>query len=61
MNKKRNIVLDFSRIYQATDIQKGDFDYIDCSDIGGTDMYCSTEAENILATYLSRVVYISFT
>lgn len=42
----RNLILDFTGIYQNVNLEGQDIRYIDCRDISGTDMYCTDEAEN---------------
>ena len=42
---KRNLILDFSGVYAKIPKNAQDITYIDCTDIPGTDMYCTKEAE----------------
>jgi arginase family enzyme len=44
--KFMHLILDFTHTYPEQWIEENnDFTYIDCSDISGTDMYCTEEAE----------------
>ena len=38
---KRNLILDFSGVYAKIPKNAQDITYIDCTDIPGTDMYCT--------------------
>ena len=42
---KRNLILYFSGVYAKIPKNAQDITYIDCTDIPGTDMYCTKEAE----------------
>ena len=42
---KRNLILDFSGVYAKKKKNAQNITYIDCTDIPGTDMYCTKEAE----------------
>ena len=45
MIKSQNYILDFTHVYKDEDIEKiGDINWIDCSDIEGCDLYCSSLA-----------------
>ncbi len=47
---KANLVLDFTHTYSREWLgEVSDLQYLDCSDIPGTDMYCSPEAEEELS------------
>lgn len=43
--KERNLILDFTGIYAGVPKDFKEISYIDCTDIEGTDMYCTDEAE----------------
>lgn len=45
-NNYKNLILDFSDIYQ--DEKDKRFEFIDCRDIPGTDMYCTEYAKDVL-------------
>jgi arginase family enzyme len=45
--KLMHLILDFTHTYSKEWIEENkDFTYIDCSDISGTDMYCTEESED---------------
>ena len=43
--KERNLILDFTGVYANVPKDYKEFCYIDCTDIEGTHMYCTDEAE----------------
>ena len=46
MTRSENYILDFTHIYMNTNIEKdSNLLHIDCSDISGSDLYCTKEAE----------------
>ena len=54
--KIQNLILDFSHVYpENIETRMENFRRIDCSDIEGTNMYCTEEAEKELRNRLSRV------
>ena len=53
MEKIQNLLLDFSHTYpEGVEKQAKNLKRIDMSDISGTDMYCSREAEQEIRTRL---------
>ena len=49
-----NLALNFTGIYSKEDVEKGKLIYVDCTDISGTDMYCSKEAEYIIKQRIEK-------
>lgn len=46
MTRSENYILDFTHIYMNKNIEKeSNLLHIDCSDISGSDLYCTKEAE----------------
>lgn len=52
--KNTNLVLDFTGVYAKDTFDFKDFDYIDCTDITGADMYCDKNAEDEIKKRLEK-------